>query len=217
MDERDEEGGGCVLCSGLMKREGAQHLIASPRSLSEKPLMTPLLQGASGGQTLRHSTRACEWGHGGGQEGQRRGVRWRRMRGMNRRSSGTDRPRRMREGGRFSEVNLSRSGSFSRICHRNSFRTCLKDCGIRAHRRQPTISPCKCGAVQTLPRQQTHIQCLRRAELGHGSRDLVDVDSGCSLGLLSAGFSRPSIRFQGWINTPSKVHHLRLRPWWSSV
>lgn len=50
------------------------------------------------------------------------------------------------EEGRFCEVNLSLSGSFSRICHRDSFRTCLKDCEIWAHRFQPAISPCKSGA-----------------------------------------------------------------------
>jgi len=44
--------------------------------------------------------------------------------------------------------------------------------------------------------QQTHIECLRGAEFGHGNRDLVDVDGGCSLGLLSARFSRPSIRVE---------------------
>ena len=76
-----------------MKREAAQNLIASPRSLSEKPLITPLLQDNVGRHTRRYYTRACEWRHEGDFKRKRRGVKRRKMRRMRRMRSGAGGPR----------------------------------------------------------------------------------------------------------------------------
>jgi len=76
---------------GSMKREAAQNLIASPRSLSEKPLINPLLQDGVCRQPRRYYTRACEWRQEGDFKRKRRGVKMRRMRRMR---SGAGGPRR---------------------------------------------------------------------------------------------------------------------------